>query len=132
MIGEKASGIILLSSFTGLWTFGGQGPWHRTSCSKYLLNGVVTLSNAELLCCLAKSITLSCMPQCDFTKSFMKRKKIKSKAVYRFLRQVSFSVSENSSSLKVPGVVSPRSWDCYCCHGKPMKVTPWSHLGPRL
>lgn len=90
MIGEKASGIILLSSFTGVWTFGGQGPYHRTSCSKYFLNGVVTPSNAELLCCLAKSITLSCMPQCDFTKSFMKRKKIKSKTIYRFLRTVFF------------------------------------------
>lgn len=63
---------------------------HRTSCSKYLLNGVVTPSNVELLCCLAESIALSCMPQCDFTKSFMKRKKIKSKAVYRFLRTIFF------------------------------------------
>ena len=45
---------------------------HRTSCSKYLLNGVVTPSNVELLCCLAESITLSCMPQCDFTVFYEK------------------------------------------------------------
>lgn len=147
MAGERASGVILsvdwelfegkdcmYLAYVYLWLC------HSTSCSKYLLSGVLNLEMKKLclrlfswqckvpLLSLAKSITLHCVPQYDFKKAFGEKEENQTKPAYSFFKNNSFSVNGNASSLKVHGVISPRHWNYYPCHLKPMEASPSSPL----